>query len=110
VAFPRVGQIWQALRDCEIGYLRPLPHAGLFPSRTKIAAGQNVRIVHVDGSQPVFVSFLPLDTEGSNQEPTTERCFGTTLQLKTVKTIADFDPKNRQMFFMEAFKLIEHTL
>jgi hypothetical protein len=75
VVFPKEGQIWQALRECDVDLLAwyskpelPLPafvsgpgKAPLFPfSATRFPRGETVRITGVDDPRPLTVSFVPV--------------------------------------------------
>jgi hypothetical protein len=70
IVFPREGQIWEAVRDCEVGFLAwyseaalahqpptpPPPPCG--PAR--LNRGEKVRILSVDDPRPLIVSFVPV--------------------------------------------------
>ena len=112
LAFPREGQVWEAVHDCEIPILPLVLIQPLKFHSAQIKAGERVRVVHVDGPKPLYVSFvrmtggLPiLENSGSQLGSFSESA----LRLKTVKTVADLVHKERQrVFFLEAFRLVAH--
>ena len=74
IVFPREGQIWVTIRDCRIGFLAwysqaalkqqlvgSPAHGPLFPcGSAQLKQGEKVRILSVDDSRPLTVSFVPV--------------------------------------------------
>jgi Na+/H+ antiporter NhaA len=83
------------------------------PRRAALSiAVDQVRIVDVDAPRPVFVNFVPIAADGQ-AKPTVidssctlpdHQC--STLQLKTVRTLGDFQLGD-QIYFTEAFRLVD---
>jgi len=123
VVFPRVGQVWETVRDCEVA-LRPFV-SGQLPLISKSAfimlggtarlhAGERVRILGLEHpDKPLQVRFQPLRCAelGSGIVPDEIRLqpgySGYELSVKTAKTIPDFGKDAPQVYFNEAFRLIE---
>ena len=78
ITFPRTGQIWQAVRDCDVHFVASftsdaLQESGWLPGRTpppvapatpfgqtRLSCGERVRIVYADSPKPLAVWFQPL--------------------------------------------------
>ncbi len=103
--YPREGQVWEAVRDCEIVFCANIRKLPFELSRARIEPGEKVRVVHVDGSKPVFVSFVRMG------QPVPEQIDPfSALRLKTVRTVENFCDKGcDQTFFLEGFKLVSET-
>ncbi|HWX19632.1 MAG TPA: hypothetical protein VN578_06970 [Candidatus Binatia bacterium] len=138
IVFPVVGQLWEALRDCDVpfrarvAYRRPsteaagilknvplifIPSAG-GPLRGGIARlhqGERVRILELDGPRPIYVNFLPLRYHDLHESIVPEDIRklpgyrGYELYVKTAKTLSDFPKDICHTFFNEAFRLIEDS-
>ncbi len=128
LVFPRLGQIWEAVRDCEVPFRTSLPfqqkpaHAVATPADLeayleslfgvcKLHKGERVRVVDAEGPKPVQVTFVPLRyqelherivPEGTRKLPGYS---GYVLHLKTAQTIVEFN-RERQSYFTEAFKCV----
>jgi hypothetical protein len=130
IVFPRVGQVWEAIRDCEIDTPRLPPFKSFSPgqwwfspkappffpaSSEQIRQGERVRIVGVDDPKPVYVSFQLLCRDelpgaigpGNGSQPPGRGDH--VLSLRTAKTVADLAPQNSQTYFTEAFRLVKDT-
>jgi hypothetical protein len=108
LAFPREGQVWEAIRDFAIP-VWACKHA-VKREKVSIKTGERVRVVHVDGPKPVFVRFVRVE-EGmvvpSDESSWGDLLCGGALRLKTIRTIADSIQKGEpRVFFMEAFRLV----
>ena len=109
-AFPREGQVWEAIRDCEIQFWPRVWKQPMKLENVEIKAGEKVQVVHIDGLKPVFVSFVAL--RGSvpvpaNQSFKVDGLSECALQLKTARTVGDLVQNEcHQVFFMEAFRLV----
>ena len=78
ISFPRTGQIWEAMRDCEVGFVasfrpgspfelryvagqRLLNSTALIPvGRARLSRGERVRVVFADDPKPLAIWFQPL--------------------------------------------------
>jgi len=112
LAFPREGEVWEAVRNFEIQFWPRVWQEAMKLEKVEIKAGDRVQVVHTDGPKPVFVSFLPLN--GSLPMPETQNSPGNPLrwdlQLKTARTVSDLvQNRNDQVFFLEAFRLVTDT-
>ena len=105
LVFPHEGEVWEAVRDLEISVL---PRVWKHPwtlATAHIKAGERVRVVHLDGPKPVYVSFVrlaaPADVGATSDAPSDSE-----LRLKTTKTLADVVQHrgDLRVFFLEAFK------
>lgn len=112
---PRTGQIWEAVRDCEVSFMawftnrRPQKVANL-----RLNNRDRIRIIGVEDGKPLFVSFQPVRYrvfEGSLPEeirnsPEYVRSFAS---LKTAKTTGFFQKKGENIYFLECFRLVEDS-
>src|SRR5438309_938063 len=74
IVLPREGQVWQAIRDCQVGFLAwfskaalaqqgvtPPSQGPLFPFEpVRLSRGEKVLILTVDDPKPLSVSFVPV--------------------------------------------------
>jgi hypothetical protein len=128
---PRVGQVWETVRDCEVGLRPHFVSREHYMAETKQAAaatwrlmmlcglarlrqGEKIRIVGLDDEKkPLHVTFQPVRynelhagivPEDVRQAP---EYAGYELSVKTAKTMADFAKRASQTYFNEAFRLVE---
>jgi hypothetical protein len=123
--FPRVGQIWETIRDCEVDF-HPSFSAGspcngrkvpcFVPGgRAQLGSGEPVRILGMDDSKPLFVTFSPLryqELQGTIVPEEIRKSFGYLgymLQVKTARTIPRFSKDIYQTYLNEAFKLVQDS-
>ncbi len=136
LVFPREGQVWEAIRDCEVsfhaqicwqgppgmrvpaaaGQLTPAQLAGFMGfGEANLRRGEQVRILPVDGPKPLDVQFLPVRHQELQEEIVPEEIrklpgyHGYTLQLRTAKTLPDFNRGHPQTYFTEAFRLVQEA-
>ncbi len=136
LVFPRAGQVWEAIRDCEVSFHAdicwqkqaglglPTAAAPLSPAYLKafmgfgvatLRMGERVRILLVDDPKPVNVSFQPLSYQHLQEHIVPEEVrklpgyHGYTLQLKTAKTVGDLVNREGQTYFTEAFRLVQEA-
>jgi hypothetical protein len=137
IAFPRVGQIWESICDCQVsfrpcvGHHWPPPDAAklfkkfafvsadhhllLLGGTADLPAGERIRILAADASKPLHVTFIPLryDDLHTRIVPDAMRkspgYHGYELSLKTARTVADFARDSTATFFNEAFRLVEEV-
>jgi hypothetical protein len=121
--FPRGGQIWEAIRDCEVHfhpcYSKKPTESGhalaMFGGQTRLAQGEKVVIVGSEDPKPLYIRFSLVRNRELEESIVTEEMRrlpgyqGYELQAKTVRTISDFDNRKRQTYFHEAFRLVENT-
>ena len=126
IIFPRVGQIWAAVRDCQVEYRisieQPEPAADLakllqdFARQfgvAQLSQGERVRILEVDHpDKPLRVTFQPLRylelqagivPEDTRQSPGYS---GYELSMRTARTISCFGKEPCQTYFNEAFRAV----
>ena len=60
IIFPRTGQIWQAVRDCEVDFMAWIPKTFIPGGRARLQQGERVRILPLDDPKPIRVSFQPV--------------------------------------------------
>ncbi len=133
LAFPREGEIWEAVRECEVDFhaqidwQRPaglglqMASTPLSPAQFRafmgfgtatLPWGERVRILPLDHPKPVDVSFVPIRYEHLQQQIVPEEVRklpgyqGFALRLKTARTVADFNSSKDQSYFTEAFRLV----
>jgi len=126
--FPCEGQVWEAIRDCEVSFQTsiPLPRKGVLVTAAdiesymkrfataKLRQGERVRILKVE-PKPITVRFNPLRYQELEADIVPEeirkhpRYRGYTLHLKVAKTISDFCVAGgpHHDFFNEVFHLVE---
>jgi len=135
VAFPRAGQIWECICDCQVGF-RPCIRRSTFLSadpasavkhppfapddllvllggHANFPAGERIRVVGAETDKPLHVSFIPLRYQELQNHIVPEEILhrpdyqGYELSLKTARTISDFGPAKAPAFFTEVFRLVE---
>jgi len=128
---PRVGQIWETVRDCEVpfrpcfaqdqspdGWARTkhfaaLPWKLMFGGEAEVRQGERIRVIGVDNPiKPLEVRFQPLryDELQAGIVPEEVRCapgyVGYEFSTKTAKTLPDFGKGPCGTYFNEAFRLV----
>src|SRR5664280_2536226 len=98
--FPRDGQIWEVIDDCDVTVMTIFAAPGSGSEHATLSRGERVRISDGTGPQPISVSFLPVRYDAlheslvSRATRRTPRYTGYSLFTKTVD-------------FNEHFRLIE---
>ena len=59
VIFPKAGQTWEAIRDCEVNFIAFIPSTILPSGRARLERGERVRIFTGE-PKPVRVAFQPV--------------------------------------------------
>jgi hypothetical protein len=113
-----VGQVWEALRDCEVAF-RPLGAVPLpfkLGGTARLRAGEKIRILGLDHpDKPFNVCFQPLRYSELHADIVPDEIrlkpgyADYDLSVKTAKTIADFSKDAPQTFLNEAFRLVEEV-
>ena len=117
IVFPRTGQIWEAVRDCEVNAfpIRPAPGKGkaapkkfVFWPTVRLEPGMKVRILELDDPRPLTIPFVPLADPGfklheSSAPPPSEY----RLSLRIARTFASLCPTDKSAYFSDLFKLVE---
>ena len=115
IVFPRAGQIWEAVRDCEVHALCVWPATGkgmavrkppmVWPM-VRLQRGAKVRILELDDPKPLTIPFVPLAhvelPEISEPPPSEYR-----LSLRTAPTFASLCPTDKSSYFCDLFRLVE---
>ncbi|HTL54026.1 MAG TPA: hypothetical protein VL361_00045 [Candidatus Limnocylindrales bacterium] len=130
VVMPREGQVWQALRDCEVHFQASIPLRSPFVVLAKpapvdinlllgfgtaqVPCGERVRILE-PGPKSLNVSFVPVRYHELQEQiipeviRKTAGYGGYTLSLKIAKTVADLCRKGSpQLAFSEVFRLLDN--
>jgi hypothetical protein len=106
LVFPREGQIWEAVRDCEVHVLKCMtgPKAPLFWPNAALRKGELVRILALDHPKPLQVRFQPIRSQELH-ENTAPKDLRYELCLRMACTV----PVSGQSigYFNELFRLIE---
>jgi hypothetical protein len=129
IVFPRAGQIWEAVCDCEVPFRAsidfhpafnkafvvpadPMSFMKLAFGVAKLRTGEKIRVLDADGPRPVQVHFVPVRYQELHEDivPEATRNYpgysGYVLHLKTAKTVVEFNT-DRQTYFTEAFQLVK---
>ncbi len=122
LTYPRAGQVWETVCDCEVPFRASVPFQRDLASFLKwgfgmaeLNRGERVRIIAAEGPKPVQVTFVPLRYEELQRTivpaPTRELpgYSGYVLHLKTAQTVADLTQKTSQVYFTKAFRLLDHV-
>ena len=128
IAFPRTGQIWEAMRDCQVNFVASFSSAlllkpawpGCHPpesaapipfGQSRLAQGERVRVEFAEDSKPLAVWFQPLRYDELHESivPAEVRNAPGYLQYRLILRTA---PTLRWLheasdYFTEAFRLIE---
>jgi hypothetical protein len=130
---PRAGEIWEAVRDCEVNFrihhtepygpklfksvasmtAPAAAHILLFGGKAQLGRGERIQIVAVDDpKKPLSVTFVPVRyqelEEGIVPEEMrkTPAFGGYELSVRTARTIAHIPKQDSETYFIEAFKLV----
>jgi len=60
ILFPRTGQIWEVVRDCDVHFIAWIPKTILPGGTARLQQGERVRIVTLDDPKPIQVRFQPV--------------------------------------------------
>jgi hypothetical protein len=132
IVFPQVGQIWEAVRNCEVTFRASIcvpesdtelllkkcgpkfisAHLDLLArgGRAQLPQGEKVRIVGIVDYKPLYVVFKPIRYDELHERIVPEGVrlangyCGYELSLKIARTISDFDKANCQTYFNEVFR------
>lgn len=58
--FPRAGQVWESVGDCEVHYHATFAAPGSSGGTARLAGGERVRILQLPVGEPIVVYFVPL--------------------------------------------------
>lgn len=102
IVFPRGGQIWEAMDDCDVTVMTIFAAPGSGSEHSTLPRGERVRVANGTEPKPVSVSFLPIRYDAlheslvSRATRRTPRYGGYSLSVKT-------------LYFNEHFRLVEHV-
>ncbi len=122
--FPREGQVWETVRDCEVTFRptfscsRPTgaQFAALLGGMAQLPEGELVRILGTNDPKPIYVAFVLVrhrELENSIVPESSRKLPGYSsyqLHAKTAKTISDFDKNHLQTYFNQAFRLVQNAV
>jgi hypothetical protein len=105
LVFPRVGQIWETLCDCQVPVLRRMvsPKGPFIWPNVGLRRGERVRILALDHAKPLRVKFEPI---GNPELPETTEPgnLGDEYWLRTACTVPV--PGVKTVYFNELFRLV----
>src|SRR5262249_25526779 len=58
--FPREGQLWQAVENCEVYWHAWIPKTIMPGGTVRLERGEQVRIIELDDPKPIQVRFQPV--------------------------------------------------
>ena len=115
IVFPRTGQIWEAVRDCEVHAIPPWPTArkgmtvpkppAVWPT-VRLQRGMKVRILELNDPRPLTIPFVPLanlQLSGNIEARPSEY----RLSLSTAPTFASLVPTDKSLYFCDLFRLVQ---
>ena len=136
LVLPREGEIWEAVRDCEVTFraclsfswsdteqlfkefgrmvVRVSPDLLVMGGQAQLLRGERIRIVAGGDDMPLHVTFRPLRYDELHERIVpeevrrTEGYRGYELSVKTARTISDFNKGNHQTYFNESFRAVEN--
>jgi len=94
LVFPREGQIWELVRDCEVWGHTPVNNR-LAITKVQLSKGERVRILPLPHPQPLQVRFQRLRPDDA----------GSALSIQTARTIPGQTEANA--YFDELFRLVQ---
>ena len=132
LVIPKVGEIWEAIRDCEVNFrlrrnepyspklIKSIASASpataqlmLYGGKAELQHGEQIRILGVDDSnKPLFVTFEPVRYEELLKAIVPEEIRRTAghgayeLSLKTARTSTYIPKEDSQAYFNEAFRFV----
>jgi hypothetical protein len=111
IIFPRAGQIWEALRDCEVYFVAGNSKTPGTGGRARLKQGERVRILSLDDPRPVQVSFQPVRYDALRESIVPHDVRSTagylqyTLYLRTAYTPGC--PRQEAGYFHELFRRVD---
>ena len=111
MVFPRGGQIWETMRECEVRFLAFVPRTILPSGKARLQRGERVRIL-TNESKPIQITFQPvryqelhltLIPEDIRKRPGYQGEYWLTLRIARTPCCLDEEPD----FFHELFQLVE---
>jgi len=109
--FPRTGQIWETVCDCEVHVIKwmigpTVPKVPVLRLDARLRQGERVRILTLDDPKPLTVAFQPLRYEELHQNiaPDSLRY---ELRLRTAGSVLAAALREDTGYFNEVFRLVE---
>lgn len=112
ISFPRTGQIWESVSDCEVNLMAWTPTNPIFlGGSARLQQGERVRILTLDDPKPIWVSFQPVRYHALHESivphdirnlPGYQRY---ALSLRTAYTVCC--SREEKGYFHELFRLVE---
>ena len=96
LVFPREGQVWEVLRDCEISGRRLRENRTVFWGKVPLRKGEQVRILPLDHPKPLQVQFQRVGLDEANY----------LLWVRTARTVPG-QGEQEAIYFNELFMLVE---
>ena len=60
IVFPRTGQIWEAVRECEVHFWAWIPKSIMPGGKAHLSQGERVHIIALDTPKPLLIRFQPV--------------------------------------------------
>ena len=111
ISFPRTGQIWEAVRDCEVDFIAWIPKTILPNGRARLRQGERVRILPLVDPKPIRVTFQPVRYHELHESIVSRHVRGLpgyqhyVLSLSTAYTVCCL--REETGYFLELFRLVE---
>jgi len=115
--FPRTGQIWEAVRDCEV-HVSPIwpargkgmvaPNVPVIWPKTRLRQGEKVRILELDDPRPLTVLFVPV-RYAELRESIAPQSLDYRLSVRTARTFTSLCLPDKSAYFSDLFRLVEDT-
>jgi len=104
IVFPRAGQVWETVRDCEVQVLNWMieTKAPMLWTNARLRQGERVRILQLDDPKPLSVRFKPV---GELHERIAPHSSGYELRIRMARTVPGLGEGTG--YFNELFRLVE---
>ena len=104
ILFPRPGQIWEAVRDCEVQVLKCIDSKRMCGVPTRLQQGERVCIVGVDAPKALQVTFQPVRHQELH-ESIAPKSFRSHFSMRMARTGPAFGEVTG--YFNEMFKMVQ---
>ena len=109
IIFPRPGQIWETLHDCEVHVQKRMigTRGPMFGLNANLKQGERVLILPLAHTKPLQIIFQPLRYDELHQT-IASGSLSYELSLMTTRVISGFGPSTG--YFIELFKLVQDVV
>jgi hypothetical protein len=106
LVFPRMGQVWETVRDCELPVLDFIGHPGRpFIVNVRLQKAERVRILELEHPKPLQVRFAVI--RQSMQQSIVSRVGDNVLSVRMARTVPILGDQG--LYFDELFRLVQDT-